>query len=111
MEEKYLGKIQSIEVGFGGYQDAMLGLTIDLVSSNCGISDFKGTWNSSVKVSENTKWTEADRSRLNDETMRFIDKLLTDAKVHSVSQLRNKPVEFIINNNTLKSWRILKEVL
>ena len=60
------------------------------------------------------KWTEEDRSKQYDEIMRFLSKTLADAKVQDVSQLVGKPVELTLEGGgfgTLKSWRILTEVL
>jgi hypothetical protein len=43
--------------------------------------------------------------------MRYVSKLLKEAKVDSVDKLKGKPVEVTFEGNTLKSWRILTEVL
>jgi hypothetical protein len=40
-----------------------------------------------------------------------VNKLLKDAKVTSIDQLKGKPIEIINEGLTLKSWRILTEVL
>ena len=45
------------------------------------------------------------------DTINLISKLLTEAKVNSIDQLKGKPVEVEFEGNTLKGWRILKEVL
>jgi hypothetical protein len=64
-----------------------------------------------IKRSDNTKWTEEDRSKGIDETIRFVSKLLKDAKVDSVDKLKNIPVEVTFEGMMLKEWRILTEVL
>ena len=46
------------------------------------------------------------------ELMRYISKLLSEAKVDDITKLAGKPVEITIDEfNSLKSWRILTEVL
>jgi len=40
---KTLGKIGSISLGMGGYQDVMFGVTIALDAGYC-CTDFKGAW-------------------------------------------------------------------
>jgi len=43
--------------------------------------------------------------------MRYLSKLLNDAKVDSVDKLKGIPVEVTLEDNTLKEWRVLIEVL
>jgi hypothetical protein len=110
--KKKLGKIESVRFGLGGYQDAMLGLSVTLSGEGWGVSDFKGTWDAeSVKRSEYTKWTEEERSKGYDDTMRFISKLLKDAKASHVEKLKGCPVEVTFDGNILHEWRVLTEVL
>lgn len=110
--EKKIGKIESVRFGHGGYQDACLGLSVTLSSKGWGVGDFKGTWDAEmVKRSDNTKWTEEERSKGYDDTMRFLSKLLKDAKVSSVDQLKGVPVECTFDGMMLKEWRILTEVI
>ena len=49
-QEKKLGKIQSVSFGLGGYQEAMLGLSVTLHSEkdHWGVADFKGTWDYNI---------------------------------------------------------------
>ena len=110
--EKKLGKITSVRFGLGGYQDAMLGLSVQLGDGSWGVGDFKGTWDAeSIKRSEYTKWTEEDRSKGYDETMRYLSTLLKEAKVDSVDKLKGIPVEVTFDGMLLQEWRILTEVL
>ena len=110
--EKRLGKIQSVRFGHGGYQDACIGLSVTLGNTGWGVGDFKGTWDPEmIKRSENTQWEETDRTKGFDETMRFVSKLLKEAKVDSVDKLKDVPVEVTFNGNMLEEWRILTEVL
>jgi hypothetical protein len=110
--EKRLGKITSVSFGLGGYQGAMLGLHISLGNDGWGVSDTKGNWDSEqIKCSEYSKWTESDRDKWYSDIMRYLSKLLKDAKVNSVHELKGKPVEVTFDGTLLKEWRILTEVL
>jgi hypothetical protein len=110
--EKKLGKIESVRFGHGGYQDACIGLSVTLGNGSWGVGDFKGAWDPElVTTSEYTKWTEEDRTKSIDESIRFISKLLKEAKVDSVDKLKDIPVEVTFDGMMLKEWRILTEVL
>lgn len=110
--EKKLGKIKGVRFGLGGYQHAMIGLTVELGANGWGVNDFKGNWDAEqIKCTENTKWTEEDRDIGYSDTMRFVSKLLKDAKVESVDQLKDVPVEVTLEGMMLKEWRILTEVI
>lgn len=114
VQTKRLGKIESISFGLGGYQEAMLGLSLTLSSKEeCwGVGDFKGTWDYNlIECTEHCKWTEEDRSNIFLEIMKLISDLLRDAKVYKLNDLVNKPVECTFEGNKLIEWRILKEVL
>lgn len=110
--EKKLGKIENISFGYGGYQDCMLGLSVTLSNGGWAVQDFKGNWDAeSIKVTEYTQWTETDRDRDYSNLVRFISKLLKEAKVNNIEQLKGKPVEVTFDGNLLKEWRILTEVI
>lgn len=110
--EKKLGKIKSVRFGHGGYNDACLGLSVSLGGDGWGVGDFKGTWDAEmIKHSEDTKWTEEDRTKGYDETMRLLSKLLKEAKVDSVDKLKDIPVEVTFDGMLLHEWRILTEVI
>lgn len=110
--EKRLGKIERVSFGHGGYEDSMLGLSVTLSGEAWGVSDFEGYWDAErVKHSKHTQWSEDDRSKVYDKTMRFLSKLLKEAKVDSVERLVGKPVEATFDGNRLQEWRILTEVL
>ena len=112
MESKELGKIDTVSFGLGGYQGAMLGIHFSFSFKGAGCCDSKDAWDAEkLKWSERCEWTEEDRSDAYDKIMRFVSKLLSDAKVESVSELKNIPVECTFENGTLKDWRILTEVL
>ncbi|NBU82056.1 MAG: hypothetical protein EBS55_10460 [Flavobacteriaceae bacterium] len=110
--EKKLGKIEDVRFGLGGYQGAMLGLHVTLGASGWGVSDSRANWDAEqIKCSEHAKWTEQDRDEWYTEIMRYVSKLLKEAKVDSVDKLKGKPVEVTFDGNMLKEWRILTEVL
>ena len=76
------------------------------------VGDFKGAWDPEmIKRSEHTKWTEEERTKSIDETIRFVSKLLKEANVDSVDQLKDIPVEVTFDGMMLKEWRILTEVI
>lgn len=115
-----LGKITRAEFGFGGYQEAMIGIEFTLTTPEGSVDDFWGTWSEDVfkskdfETPENLKAHIAitdERSLIYADTTRKIASILQEAKVHSVSKLVGKPVEVIYNGQQLSSWRILKEVL
>lgn len=112
MTEKHLGKIESVWFGMGGYQDCMLGIHFSFSFDGCGIGHSVSEWDAeAIKHSEHCKWTEKDRSKRYDEIVRYISKLLKEAKVDRVERLAGKPVEIETENRTFKSFRILTEVL
>ena len=113
MNRKVLGKITSVSFGYGGYHESMMALNLTFEGSGLGTTwAITGGWAPSiVEWTDRCKWTEEDREKEQVSLVRQIDKLLTDAHVDSIDKLKNKPVEVEFENNTLKSWRILTEVL
>lgn len=110
--EKKLGKLSNVKFGLGGYQEACLGITVTISGEGWGVSDNKSAWDANqIKCNERCQWTEEDRSKGYDEVMRYVSDLLNDAKVSSVEALNGKPVEVEFDGMTLKSWRILTEVI
>lgn len=86
MNDKVLGKITFIDIE---NVDGYFGLFVTLEGNGYGVTDFIG------------KDYLCDKIKL----------LMEEAKVSTLSSLKNKPVEIIFEDNTLKKWRILKEVL
>lgn len=110
--EKELGKIESVKFGLGGYQGAMIGIHISLSSKGWGTNTEVSAWDSEIiECTEHCKWNEESRSKQYDEMVRYISKLLKSAKVQTIDELKDKPVEVIFENNSIKEWRILDEVL
>lgn len=104
-----LGSIQKIAFGFGGYQDAMLGINFLLGGKSWSAGDFKGAWG--VDWTERCKWTEQDRQVDLGKACMLLRDLLVAAKVQTMDQLQGKPIEATFDGNLLKSWRILEEVI
>lgn len=109
--EKRIGKIQSISFGFGGYQDAQIGVSVTLGSDKegWGAYDFRGHW--SIECSKNCKWSEHDRRTALGDMVMWVGDLLNSAKKTKLDQLKGVPVEVTFDGNTLKKWRVLTEVI
>jgi hypothetical protein len=113
METK-LGKISSVKFGLGGYQGAMIGLHLSFSFDECcGISDSVGAaWDpETIECDKHSEWSESDRDRALSNLMREVSKLLDQAKVTDINDLKGKPVELKLDGMKLSSWRILTEVL
>lgn len=112
MTRKELGRIQDIRIGHYGYQEAMLGVQFTLGGDGWGVGDFWGSWAPSlIKHSEHTKWTEAERVTGIADAFIRLDASMKRAKVSDAMKLKNIPVEVEFDGTTLKSWRVLTEVL
>ena len=110
--EKRLGKIENIKFGHGGYQDSQLGIGFTLTGNSWGVEDGRWEWDAyRIECTEHCKWTEKNRSSNYDEIMRYISKLLNEAKVNNITELKGVPIEVTFDGNLLIKWRILTEVL
>lgn len=113
MNRKELGKIEKVEFGHCGYQESFVGLRVEFKFNTCThvSDDIRGGWYQGNEWTENCKWS-IEGNRLQHAIMvEQVSQTLIDAKCEYISQLKGKPVELIIENNCLKSWRILTEVL
>ena len=102
MQGTFLGKIESIKFGV---KESRIGLFYTLTFNNSyGTQSSKTVWDpEQIKVTEGTKWTEDDRDRELAQLMRYISKLLSEAKVDDITKLAGKPVEVTIDEfNFLK---------
>jgi hypothetical protein len=111
MQGTFLGKIQAIKFGLNG---SRIGLFYTLAFNLCSeVQSSDTVWDpEQVKVTEYSEWTEVDRNKELAELMRYISKILADAKVDDITKLAGKPIELVINEyHSLESWRILTEVL
>ena len=109
MLEVKLGKINKVKFGSGGYDDAMFGVTFNLGGNGWGVGDFWGMW--SNPPSPHAKWTVEDQMKSRAETMTKLIDLMQKAKVNDLNKLQGIPVEVTFEFKSLKSWRILEEVL
>lgn len=107
-EEKLLGKIDSAEFGLFPDRPFMYGLMLSFSFSGVGIAD-GGKY--TVNISANCRWEESERQEAITKQAEHLRDILRNAKCNYVSELKNKPVEVTIQNNTFKSFRILTEVL
>lgn len=111
METK-LGKIEKIRFGFGGYNEAQVGLWLTFSGDGIGVSHgIQGGWSLHIKHSEHCKWTEEERDVGYAKMCREVQEVMLKAKVEEVHQLVGKPVEMTFDGMILKDWRILTEVL
>ncbi len=110
--EKKLGRIERAYFGHCGYQDACIGLCVELSFGGYGACKNFSAWDAElIKPSEYTKWTEQDRDAQYAEIVRKVSKLLKEAKVYKVEDLKGKLVEVTVDGGEVKDWRILTEVL
>lgn len=113
-EEKVLGKIKDISFGITGYNDMMLGYSIEfsLDGGSSGVATSEGFLDyNRVKHNERCKWTEEERDIGMVDMLKRLSDVLKQAKVNTVDKLKNIPVEVTLEGNTFKSWRVLTEVL
>ena len=106
--EKRLGKIRSVRLGAGGYDDAMFGFSFELGGDGWGVGDFWGTWSFR---SEGAKWSIDDQNKAFLDSLLKVKALLKDANKIELTQLSGVPIEVIFDGNRLSSWRILTEVV
>ena len=110
MEKKYLGKIESAE--FGKISDYPMYMGLQLKFTFEGNRHVGDGGKFTTNMSKGCIWSSAEERRLAiEERTDAIYKLLDDAKVRTVSQLKNKPVEITVEDNMFKDFRILTEVL
>lgn len=106
---KELGKIQAFDIGHGGYDGAMFGLSVTLGGQGWGVSDFDGTW--SRDPDKYCKWTKQDQLDCWSRMCQRVSNLMMKAKVTTTKDMVGIPVEVVFIGNKLESWRILEEVL
>jgi hypothetical protein len=115
MNDVVLGKIKSVRFGIGGYNDIQFGLDLQFGSDGVdgwGVGNFYGFLDyTRVEHDENCKWTEDERNAQCIKTMKYISKILNDAKVNNITDLKGIPVEVTFEKNMIKDWRVLTEVL
>jgi len=114
---KRLGYIRRVTYGLCGYNNAELGLSLGLACCAPGntwnVTDVISCWDyTKVKGSDDSKWTEGERTECYVTVAQRISELLRGAGVDTVDQLEGKPIEAVFDDNrTLVEWRILIEML
>lgn len=108
MTGKYLGKITSAEFGKVRDYPFLIGLQLGF-EMTCGQIADGGKY--TVNISRDCRWESKERAEVITAVVEHVDKILTDAKVRYVSELKNKPVEVTVEGNAFKDFRILTEVL
>ena len=109
MTGKVLGKIDFAEFGTIKDYPFLIGLQLGFKLGEGGAIMDGGQY--CVNINKECRWEELERQQAITVSVEKIDKILNDAKVNYVSELKNKPVEVEIEKNTFKSFRILTEVL
>lgn len=110
-ERKEIGKIKLVVLGFTGYQDAGFGFRFNLGGKNWEVTDdIHWVWNEEPKKGLH-KWTKKDQLDGMSKAMEFVRKKMNEANVDNFNDLVDVPVEVTFEDHTLKSWRILTEVL
>lgn len=104
-----LGKIASVRFGWGGYNDAMLGLSLTFEMSGTAVQTFVGAWG--IKRSDRCQWSEEERLKELGEAVMKLGEMLEKSHKTDVHQLVGTPVEVTLERNMLKDWRLLEEVL
>ena len=108
MMSRELGKISSVRFGYVPDMPFLFGLELSF-----HLGDGSGIGGSYlVNISDACKWSSKDeRCKKITEMVDKVAQILSDAKVSSVSQLKDIPVEVVIESNTFVDFRILTEVL
>jgi hypothetical protein len=99
MNNKKLGKIESAEFGYCEY---MFGLHLTLSGNGWSVS--AGIWYNPAYKNESVELYSI-------KMLDRVQKILKDAGVRSVSELKGKPIEASFDGNLLKDFRILTEVI
>jgi hypothetical protein len=108
MTGKFLGKIKSIE--FGKIKDFPCFVGIQLTfSMECGCCGCGGKY--TFNINKIANYEEGEREKAITEIIDKINEILVAAKVDYISELKGKPVEVTLEENTFKDFRILTEVI
>lgn len=107
---KELGKIDNARWGLGGYQDAMIGLSLSFsMKPSSSVSTFVGAW--AIERSDFCQWTEEERLKQIGEAGMKVVELLNKIGKRDVKDLIGTPVELTFDGQSLRDWRLLDEVL
>ena len=109
MTEKLLGKISDVRFGFIPDYPFLFGLDLTFKLSDSSGIGTGGKY--TVNISEACKWSEEEKNAALIDMINQVIKIMKDAKITNISDLKNKPVEVTIDRNIFKDFRILTEVL
>ena len=109
MTEKLLGKISDVRFGFIPDYPSLFGLDLTFKLSDSSGIGTGGKY--TVNISEACKWSEEEKNAALIDMINQVIKIMKDAKITNISDLKNKPVEVTIDRNIFKDFRILTEVL
>lgn len=104
--EVKLGKIKSVNFGHVHDRDFLIGLNVILEGKGWGVSS-----GFQFNISDSCKWEKSEKEKAALELVEKINSLLKSAKVQTVEQLKDIPIEATFNGMVLVEWRILEEVL
>jgi hypothetical protein len=107
--EKLLGKISDVRFGFIPDYPFLFGLDLTFKLSDSSGIGTGGKY--TVNISEACKWSEEEKNAALIDMINQVIKIMKDAKITNISDLKNKPVEVTIDRNIFKDFRILTEVL
>lgn len=109
MTGKLLGKISDVRFGFIPDYPFLFGLDLTFKLSDSSYIGTGGQY--TVNISEACKWSEEERNAALIDMINQVIKVMKDAEITNISDLKNKPVEVTIDQNMFKDFRILTEVL
>lgn len=109
MTGKLLGKISDVRFGFIPDYPFLFGLDLTFKLSDSSYIGTGGQY--TVNISEACKWSEEERNAALIDMINQVIKVMKDAEITNISDLKNKPVEVTINQNIFQDFRILTEVL
>ena len=105
---KFLGKITFAEFGKVSDYPFLVGLQLSFSMGGACVS-CGGKY--TVNLHKDCRWEEKERETAITVSIDKLNAILTDAKANYVSELKGKPVEVTVKDNTFKDFRILTEVL
>ena len=108
MEERFLGKITKVKLGFCGKDKEEFGFTILYQSSNI---EWGVYWGLPTKCQDSSMAEIRMYDYYTIRNYRAIQKLICDAKVKEFNDLVGLPVEIIEKQDGTRVLRILAEVL
>lgn len=101
-----IGKISNVLFGRQKDYPFLFGLQLTFTGKGWGV-----TGSYMVNISDECRWERYDRREAITKIVDRINRILTDAKVTDVYELKNVPVEVTFDGQLFHDFRILTEVL